>query len=181
MCCENLIQPRHGRVRTAHWSNSFPPPHLFRQEIHQLFFSDLSTSSFILLLPLLAPLWSHLSLISLLLWLTYANGCGENVKGNATSRYTCRVLIQQHVMIYSVFTRVMMSFCCICLSSLLITYIPHSAFQEPRIRHYGHLFGWAKLTYFHTGHNIFGGYLFIHHKPLLMATVMNILFVQIML
>lgn len=44
LCSEMWIQLRCRGVRsrqTAHWSNSFTPPHLFRQEIHQLFFFSL--------------------------------------------------------------------------------------------------------------------------------------------
>lgn len=82
------------------------PSTLFLWSLH-LFFHSAPPSPRLTLISLLSFL--------LLLWLTYANGCGVNVKGNATSRYSCRVLIHQYVMICSLFTHVRMSFCCICL------------------------------------------------------------------
>lgn len=64
--------------RTAHWSNSFTPPHLFRQEIHQLF----------LFFPLIPPplRWycpspTLITLLSFpqLLWLAFTNERQANI------------------------------------------------------------------------------------------------------
>lgn len=63
--------------RTAHWSNSFTPPHLFRQEIHQLFFSPLIPPP----LRRYCPSQTLITLLSFpqLLWLAFTNERQANI------------------------------------------------------------------------------------------------------
>lgn len=127
ICSKNSIQLRCGRLRrgqTAHWSNRVPPPHLFRQEIHQLLFSDLCTSCFILLLPLLPrlPQCSDLHLLFAYTFVTHLCkwGRGWTWRGNSyiSLRYTDRARNPQYVTSRSgkVFSR-------ICIFNFLL-YLP---------------------------------------------------------